>query len=47
MKPLAIKPLKYMTPSRVFALEQCFLQVAFGLDEQYSEYRTRVLNLAF
>ncbi|MCZ7666524.1 MAG: hypothetical protein M5U34_04495 [Chloroflexi bacterium] len=40
MKPLAIKPLKYITPSLVFALEQCFLQVAFGLDEQYSSYRT-------
>lgn len=40
MKPLTIKPLKYITPSRVFALERCFLQVAFGLDEQYSSYRT-------
>lgn len=40
MKPLTIKPLKYITPSQVFALEKCFLQVAFGLDEQYNSYRT-------
>lgn len=40
MRPLTLKPLKYITPSRVFALEKCFLQVAFGLDEQYSSYRT-------
>jgi len=40
MKSLTVKPLKYITPSRVFALEQCFLRVAFGLDKQYSAYRT-------
>ncbi len=40
MKPLTVKPLKYITPSLVFALERCLLYVAFGLDEQYSSYRT-------
>ncbi|MCA9961248.1 MAG: PD-(D/E)XK nuclease family protein [Anaerolineales bacterium] len=39
MKQINIKPLEYITPSLVFALERCFLQVAFGLDEQYKSYQ--------
>ncbi|MDA0241800.1 MAG: PD-(D/E)XK nuclease family protein [Chloroflexi bacterium] len=34
-----LKLLAYITPSRVFALEECFLRVAFELDHQFDAYR--------
>lgn len=40
MKMPELKPLAYITPSRVFALEECFLRVAFELDQQFGVYRT-------
>lgn len=40
MKSPELKPLAYITPSRVFALEECFLRVAFELDQQFDAYRT-------
>ncbi len=40
MKTPELKPLAYVTPSRTFALEECFLRVAFELDQQFDVYRT-------
>ena len=51
MKALALKPLKYITPSRLFTLERCFLQVAYELDKEYGSYniyspRTRLGSIS-
>jgi CRISPR/Cas system-associated exonuclease Cas4 (RecB family) len=40
MKMPELKPLAYITPSRVFALEECFLRVAYELDQRFNAYRT-------
>lgn len=33
---IKIRPLQYVTPSRVFALEECFLRVAFDADPRHA-----------